>query len=128
MALLKVVFEIFRRDAAEVEQESLETASPVADRVGAARPSEMLACGLVQSAVGYPERRAQGGKQRLRLQLQIRLSRQQPACDFVMRTNREWPQRIESSEIVAIRTLSESLLALPQVLQSARGTANRIHR
>ena len=55
MASLKVVFEIFRRDAAEVEQESLETASPVADRVGVARPSEMLACGLVLNDVGYPE-------------------------------------------------------------------------
>ena len=62
------------------------------------------------------------------LRLQIRLSRQRLACDFVMRTNREWQQRIESRKIVAIRTLSESLLALPQVLQSARGTANKIHR
>ena len=53
--ILEVVSEIFRRDASEAEQESLEAALPVAGRPDAAQPPDVRTCGMIQSDVRRPE-------------------------------------------------------------------------
>ena len=60
LASLKAVSEVFRRDALEVEQESLEAALPVADGLDVAWTPNSRFCGLVQSDVGQSERPRSG--------------------------------------------------------------------